>query len=63
MNSKWTVPQLIILGVVGGGVFAFMTNQLSVHYLWPVSYSIGAVVGVLSGLAALFLYNLLRKPK
>lgn len=47
---------------------AFVTglalNLLSDNTLWPwlVSLAVSAVAGVLCGLVALFLYNLIRKP-
>ena len=54
MNSKYTFPQLVIIGVVT----VPMINQLNVHYSRFVSYAIGAVARVLIGLLASFLYKL-----
>ncbi len=52
----------LVIVVPTAVVTSLTMNFLSDHYSWPVSLAIGAVAGVLSGLAALFLYNLLRKP-
>ena len=43
-------------------VTSLTMNALDDQYSWLVSFAIAAVAGSLSGLAALALYRLLRKP-
>ena len=56
------IKTALVIAVPTGFVTSLTMNFLEDQYSWPAALAIGAVAGILSGLVALGLYKLLRKP-